>query len=64
MLIDMARTCPTRKRRYRDKLSAQLALLHTSRNPNNRRRQEERVYHCHLCNGWHLTSTPYNPTPR
>jgi hypothetical protein len=30
MLIDMARTCPTRKRRYRDKLSAQLALLTTA----------------------------------
>jgi hypothetical protein len=41
-----------RKRRYRDQLSAQLALAQRSCGV-------VRAYPCPVCNGWHLTSRPW-----
>ena len=45
------------KRRYPDRVSADLALAVLRRKDSTRRgKQERRAYHCHACNGWHLTS--------
>lgn len=43
-----------KKRRYRDRIGALLALADTQR----KGRDEIRVYHCRDCKGWHLTSKP------
>jgi hypothetical protein len=53
----MYRACPTKKVRYRDRLSAQIALADTSRRHASKR-EEARVYSCSMCRGWHLTSAP------
>lgn len=47
--------CATGKIRYHDRDSAQLALA-SCRGSVSRNRAESRVYQCHVCNGWHLTS--------
>ena len=45
------------KRRYPDRVSADLVLAVLRRKDSTRRgKQERRAYHCHACNGWHLTS--------
>lgn len=46
-----------RKRRYIDKVSADLSLaeIRTKDNPR-RKEQEERSYRCSECKYWHLTS--------
>lgn len=52
------------KRRYRDRIAALLALASTTTNNKTRSaKDEKRVYHCHLCKGWHLTSQPQRPRP-
>lgn len=48
-------SCLSGKRRYRDRIGAQLALAVIRRRGNNRRR-ETRAYRCPICGGWHLTS--------
>ncbi|MGW4488416.1 hypothetical protein ACWEOE_31795 [Amycolatopsis sp. NPDC004368] len=50
------KTCPTKKRRYRSKVSADKTLAHIWRNPRPGRRLESRAYPCIVCQGWHLTS--------
>jgi hypothetical protein len=47
--------CSTGKFRYRDELSAKIALANTQR-PTSSRREEARVYRCPSCRGYHLTS--------
>jgi hypothetical protein len=50
---------PSGKLRYRTRNAALLALAATIAArllPHGTRRRERRVYHCILCNGWHLTS--------
>ena len=53
----MAKKYPCSKVRYRDKLSAKIALA-TARNGRSSRREERRYYRCPDCLGWHLTSKP------
>lgn len=48
-------TCLSGKRRYRDRIGAQLALAVIRHRGNNKRR-ETRAYRCPTCRGWHLTS--------
>lgn len=48
-------TCPSGKRRYRDRIGAQLALA-VIRHRRTSRRRETRAYRCATCHGWHLTS--------
>ncbi len=48
-------TCPSGKRRYRDRIGAQLALA-VIRRRDSRQRRETRAYPCPDCRGWHLTS--------
>lgn len=54
--------CPTGKHRYRDQLSAMIALSQTELKGKRRgkgagkNRYEQRAYHCPACAGWHLTS--------
>lgn len=43
------------KRRFRDKLSAKMALVDIGRKDRIQAR-ERRAYKCPLCFGWHLTS--------
>jgi hypothetical protein len=52
----MTRRC--KKVRYRDKLSANIALLniHLRDRPNRLDRPERRARFCQYCRGWHLTS--------
>ncbi|MFJ6566562.1 hypothetical protein ACIQNU_04030 [Streptomyces sp. NPDC091292] len=50
-------SCTTGKRRYRDRIGAQLALA-VIRRRSNQRRRETRAYRCGACNGWHLASKP------
>lgn len=46
-----------RKRRYRDRVGALVALASCLRSDGSRRSKlEKRVYHCPRCRGWHLTS--------
>jgi hypothetical protein len=45
-------TCPTGKRRYPDRISAKLALASTGAAG----RDEQRVYRCDKCYGFHTTS--------
>lgn len=54
-----------RKRRYKTKTDAMIALSRTQlREATSRKhtrstdREETRYYHCPHCRGWHLTSTP------
>ncbi|TFI30103.1 hypothetical protein E4P36_04965 [Streptomyces sp. 4R-3d] len=47
--------CPSGKRRYRDRVGAQLALA-VIRRRGTARRRETRAYRCPACRGWHLTS--------
>ena len=46
------------KRKYRDRISALLALASTTQNRKARGKDETRAYHCPICKGWHLTSQP------
>ena len=50
-----------RKRRYRDRIAALLALAGTGRRKRTRK-QETRAYRCPACKGWHLTSQPKGRT--
>jgi len=50
------RGCPTGKVRYRDRASAQYVLSSLGEPDKRRRVSPNRIYQCHLCNGWHLTS--------
>lgn len=50
-------TCLTGKRRYRDRIGAQLALAVIKKRTSWKGR-ETRAYHCPTCHGWHLTSKP------
>lgn len=52
-LIRMAR-CSTGKVQYFARVDAELALASIDRT--NPTRREQRVYHCPVCDGWHLTS--------
>jgi hypothetical protein len=46
-----------KKRRYRDKIGAMLALASTGSGKKTRRaKDEKRYYKCPDCFGWHLTS--------
>ncbi|GAA4706200.1 hypothetical protein [Streptomyces youssoufiensis] len=47
-------TCRTGKIRYRDRIEAKLAMAGAGR----KGRDEQRVYRCEHCHGFHLTSTP------
>lgn len=52
-----------RKRRYRDRIAALLALAATGRRKHARNpKQETRIYRCPACKGWHLTSQPKGRT--
>lgn len=59
-----------RKRRYRRRVDALIALANIQwHDKSTRAKQEQRAYHCLSCHGWHLTSqrrrrasTPH-PTP-
>lgn len=45
------------KRRYRDLVSAKLALANIVQRDNPKRfKTEQRAYKCSECKGWHLTS--------
>ena len=46
------------KFRYRDRVSALLALSETGRKDSRRPKDEKRAYECPACKGWHLTSVP------
>ena len=48
-----------KKRRYRDEVSAKLALVSTSNNAHRRHKTEIRTYKCNRCRGYHLTSQQY-----
>lgn len=48
-----------KKRRYRDEVSAKLALVSTSNNAHRRHKTEIRTYRCNRCKGYHLTSQQY-----
>lgn len=51
-----------RKRRYRDRIGAMLALASCLRTDGPRRHKlEKRIYLCPRCSGWHLTSTDGRP---
>lgn len=52
-LIRMAR-CGTGKVQYFARADAELALVGIDRT--DPKRHEQRVYHCPVCDGWHLTS--------
>ena len=45
------------KQRFRDKLSAKIALANIEHKDRDQAR-EQRVYKCPSCYGWHLTSQP------
>jgi hypothetical protein len=45
-----------RKKRYPDRIAAELALVSTRRNDQRRPKNERRTYKCGFCLGWHLTS--------
>ena len=47
---------PCKKRKFKDKLSAMFALSQARRQTAHGNRQEKRIYHCPICNKWHLTS--------
>ena len=50
------------KVRYRDAISAKLALARAQRKDSPRRpKVERRVYRCAQCHGWHLTSEERKP---
>jgi hypothetical protein len=53
-------TC--RKRRYRDRIAAQLALSTIqTKDKTDRDKTERRAYRCPTCKGWHLTSKGRTP---
>jgi hypothetical protein len=49
--------CPSKKKGYRDKIGAMLALAETTRASRGSDRDEARYYRCPKCSWWHLTST-------
>lgn len=53
-------SCPTGKRRFVTEAYARAELVGAiiRRNRGNVKRQEQRVYPCPLCKGYHLTSKP------
>ena len=44
------------KRKFKDKISAMFALSQVRSQKAKGNRQEKRIYHCPICNKWHLTS--------
>lgn len=51
--------CSSGKQRFRDELSAKMALANIGRQDRDQAR-EQRAYRCPSCKGWHLTSQPRN----
>lgn len=51
-------TTRCKKRRYRDLIAAKLALEQIASKSHRREKNEQRVYRCYLCRGYHLTSVP------
>lgn len=49
------------KVRFRDKISADLAVVRRGRYDHRREKTETRSYQCRHCGSWHLTSQPYDP---
>lgn len=48
-----------RKRRFRDDISAKLAIATIQHKDNTGRPKTEcRAYKCNFCKGWHITSEP------
>lgn len=47
-----------KKRKFKDKISAMLALAQC-KNAKSGRRQETRFYYCKECHAWHLTSMKF-----
>ena len=45
----------TDKIRYRDRIAAMMGLASCRHNPHGKR-QEQRIYRCPFCHGFHLTS--------
>lgn len=56
---------PTGKVRYRTRAAALIGLGETQQaaEEGDHRRREERAYHCKQCDGFHLTSKPFDPPP-
>ena len=54
-----------RKRRFRTRIDAQMALLRTQAKADrgHPRRHERRYYRCPHCAGWHLTSRERSRNP-
>lgn len=50
-----------KKRRYRDKLAAEMELARIKRRDKPRPKQEKRSYECPNCRGFHLTSMEESP---
>ena len=52
--------CPTGKRKFRTEHDARIELVGAcvDRNRGRNHRREIRVYECHICHSWHLTSAP------
>lgn len=50
----------TGKRRFKDEISAKLAVA-TAQRKANRDKTPCRAYHCDVCQGWHLTSRKVPP---
>lgn len=48
----------TGKTRYRDHIAAKLGLANIQTYGDTRGKTPQRVYYCHDCGGWHLTSRP------
>lgn len=49
-------TCPTGKLRYSDRIGARVALAGIRRKRTRHDKNEQAVYQCPACHGWHLTS--------
>lgn len=56
---------PCGKVRFPDEFSANWALYNArfKHRRGNENRRECRVYHCPVCQGWHLTSRPLRESP-
>ena len=56
-------TCATGKHRFKDRISALVALAESARSAKNYR-NEVRAYECPRCRGWHLTSKALYERPQ
>jgi hypothetical protein len=48
-----------KKRKYKDTVAAKLAMASTALKDHRRIKNETRIYRCHRCKAYHLTSQPY-----